>query len=169
MPTVSRAYVIHCPPLFPPGLLACPPSASPKIIPWISREDTSSQVPTAPSQSILAANATKRTPPRAQRCDRIPNSAIGSSRERIMADASAQYPAPSPATVADVMHPPVTTVVQNDHVAAAAYLMNRAHATTLIVTQAQTRKPFALNPRPPISHATPPPPTPTPAPLYHLL
>ena len=37
-----------------------------------------------------------------------------------MADASAQHPAPSPATVADIMHPPVTTVNQNDHVAAAA-------------------------------------------------
>jgi len=43
-------------------------------------------------------------------------------------------PAPHPATVADVMHPPVTTVNQNDHVAAAAYLMKRADATALIVT-----------------------------------
>ena len=38
-----------------------------------------------------------------------------------MADASAQHPAPLPATVADVMHPLATTAEQNDHVAAAAY------------------------------------------------
>jgi CBS domain-containing protein len=42
-----------------------------------------------------------------------------------MVNASAQQPAPSAATVADIMHPPVTTVEQNDHVAAAAYLMKR--------------------------------------------
>jgi CBS-domain-containing membrane protein len=40
-----------------------------------------------------------------------------------MTDASEQHPAPLPATVADVMHPPVTAVNQNDHVAAAAYLV----------------------------------------------
>jgi CBS domain-containing protein len=55
-----------------------------------------------------------------------------------MADASAQHPAPPPATVADIMQPPVTTVEQNDHAAAAAYLMKRAGATALIVTQMQT-------------------------------
>ena len=42
-----------------------------------------------------------------------------------MAEAPAQHPAPLPATVADVMQPPVTTVNQNDHAAAAAYLMKR--------------------------------------------
>ena len=55
-----------------------------------------------------------------------------------MADIPAQRPAPLPATVADIMQPPVTTVEQNDHVAAAAYLMKRANATALIVTQAHT-------------------------------
>ena len=55
-----------------------------------------------------------------------------------------QHPAPSPATVADVMHPPVTTVDQNDHLAAAAYLMKRADATALIVTQAQTGEPIGI-------------------------
>ena len=53
-----------------------------------------------------------------------------------MTDVSAQHPA----TVSDVMHPPVTTVNQNDHVAAAAYLMKRADATALIVTQAAERR-----------------------------
>ena len=54
-----------------------------------------------------------------------------------MTDAPAQHPVPLPTSVADVMHPPVTTVNQNDHVAAAAYLMKRAGTTALIVTQAQ--------------------------------
>jgi CBS domain-containing protein len=61
-----------------------------------------------------------------------------------MADASALHPAPPPATVADVMQPPVTSVEQNDHVAAAAYLMKRANATALIVTQAQTGRPIGI-------------------------
>ena len=61
-----------------------------------------------------------------------------------MADAPAQDSAPPPATVADVMQPPLTTVEQNDHVAAAAYLMKRANATALIVTQAQTSQPIGI-------------------------
>jgi CBS domain-containing protein len=61
-----------------------------------------------------------------------------------MADAPAEHPAPAPATVADVMQPPVTTVEQNDHLAAAAYLMKRANATALIVTQAQTGQPIGI-------------------------
>ena len=61
-----------------------------------------------------------------------------------MADAPAQHPAPPPATVADVMQPPVTTVEQSAHVAAAAYLMKRANATALIVTQAQTGQPIGI-------------------------
>jgi signal-transduction protein with cAMP-binding, CBS, and nucleotidyltransferase domain len=60
-----------------------------------------------------------------------------------MADASAQHSASSPATVADVMHPPVTTVEQNDHVA----------ATALIVTQAQTGEPIGIITEADISHA----------------
>src|ERR1700733_8979574 len=78
------------------------------------------------------------------------------SEEQIMADASAQYPAPPPATVAttvaDVMHPPVTTVEQNDHVAGAAYLMKRAGATALVVTQAETREPVGILTEADISH-----------------
>jgi CBS domain-containing protein len=42
------------------------------------------------------------------------------------------------------MQPPVTMVDQNDHVAAAAYLMKRADATALIVTQAQTGRPIGI-------------------------
>jgi CBS domain-containing protein len=69
---------------------------------------------------------------------------IGSPKEQIMADSQAQDWAPPPATVADVMQPPVTSVEQNDHVAAAAYLMKRANATALIVTQAQTGRPIGI-------------------------
>ena len=61
-----------------------------------------------------------------------------------MADAPAQDSAPPPATVVDVMQPPVTTVEQNDHVAAAAYLMKRANATALIVTQVQAGPPVGI-------------------------
>ena len=61
-----------------------------------------------------------------------------------MAEVPAEHPAPRPATVADLMQPPVTTVEQNDHVAAAAYVMKRANATALIVTQAQTGQPVGI-------------------------
>ena len=70
-----------------------------------------------------------------------------------MADASAQHSAPPPATVADVMRPPVTMIEQNDHLAAAAYLMKRADATALIVTQAQTGQPIGIITEADISHA----------------
>ena len=70
-----------------------------------------------------------------------------------MADASAQHPAPLPATVADVMHPLATTAEQNDHVAAAAYLMKRADATALIVKQAHTGEPIGIITEADISHA----------------
>jgi CBS domain-containing protein len=61
-----------------------------------------------------------------------------------MADAPVQHSAPSPATVADVMQPPVTTIERNDHVAAAAYVMKRANATALVVTQALTGEPVGI-------------------------
>ena len=61
-----------------------------------------------------------------------------------MANPSAQHSAPPPATVADIMRPPVTTVEQNDHVGAAAYVMKRADATALIVTQGQTGRPIGI-------------------------
>ena len=38
----------------------------------------------------------------------------------------------------------MTTVEQNDHAAAAAYLMKRADATALIVTQMQTGQPIGI-------------------------
>jgi CBS domain-containing protein len=48
------------------------------------------------------------------------------------------------ATVADVMRPPLTTVGQYDHVAAAEYLMKHTGTTALIVTDAQTGQPAGI-------------------------
>jgi hypothetical protein len=60
------------------------------------------------------------------------NSTIESLREHIMTDAFApqsfQAP-PAPATVANVMRPPLTTAEQAAYVATAAYLMKHAGAT----------------------------------------
>ena len=43
-----------------------------------------------------------------------------------------------PAIVADVMRPPLTTTNQDDHAAAAAYLMKHAGASVLMVLHAHT-------------------------------
>jgi len=51
------------------------------------------------------------------------------------------------------MRPPVTMIEQNDHLAAAAYLMKRADATALVVTQAQTGQPVGIITEADISHA----------------
>jgi CBS domain-containing protein len=66
--------------------------------------------------------------------------------EQIMTEAAAQQPSqpPAPATVADVMHPAVTTVEQGDHVAAAAYLMKHAGATALMVVDPQSSQPRGI-------------------------
>ena len=48
------------------------------------------------------------------------------------------------ATIADIMWPPVTTVGQHDHVAAAAYLMKHAGTTALLVLDAQTGQPVGI-------------------------
>ena len=61
-----------------------------------------------------------------------------------MADGLAQDSALPLAMVAGVMQPPVTTVEQTAHLGAAAYLMKRANATALIVTQAQTGQPIGI-------------------------
>ena len=56
---------------------------------------------------------------------------------------SEQTSAAAPATAADIMRPPLTTVEQADHIAAAAYLMKRAGTTALMVLDAQTGQPPA--------------------------
>jgi len=57
------------------------------------------------------------------------------------------------ATVADVMRPPLTTVNQHDHVAAAAYLMKHAGTTALIVVDAQTGQPAGIITEADVAHA----------------
>ena len=56
----------------------------------------------------------------------------------VSAHNSPVHPPPAAATVADVMRPPVTTVNQHDHVAAAAYLMRHIAETALMVIDART-------------------------------
>jgi signal-transduction protein with cAMP-binding, CBS, and nucleotidyltransferase domain len=71
-----------------------------------------------------------------------------------MAEASEQQsPVPIPATVADVMRPPVTTVGQYDHAAAAAYLMKHAGVSALVVLDSQTDMPTGIVTEADIAHA----------------
>lgn len=68
------------------------------------------------------------------------------SRRMIMTDALSQQPPqpPTPAIVADVMRPPLTTADQHDHAAAAAYLMKHAGASALMVLDAHTAQPIGI-------------------------
>ena len=77
--------------------------------------------------------------------------------EQVMIGVSAQKspgrPRAAAATVADVMRPPLTTVGQHDHLAAAAYLMKHAATTALIVTDAQTGQPAGIITEADVAHA----------------
>jgi CBS domain-containing protein len=59
----------------------------------------------------------------------------------------------APATAADLMRPPLTTVEQQDHVAAAAYLMRHAGTTALMVLAPQTGQPVGIITEADIAHA----------------
>jgi CBS domain-containing protein len=77
--------------------------------------------------------------------------------EQIMTGVSAQKSSfdlrADAATVADVIRPPLTTVNQHDHVAAAAYLMKHAGTTALIVADAQTSQPVGIITEGDVAHA----------------
>ena len=77
--------------------------------------------------------------------------------EQITTGVSAQKPSFHPraaaATVADVMRPPLTTVSQHDHVAAAAHLMKHAGTTALMVVDAQTGHPAGIITETDVAHA----------------
>ena len=77
--------------------------------------------------------------------------------EQVMTSVSTQKPPFQPqaaaATAADVMQPPLTTVNQHDHVAAAAYLMKHADATSLMVMDAQNGQPAGIITEADITHA----------------
>jgi len=66
-----------------------------------------------------------------------------------------QQPAqpPTPAIVADVMRPPLTTANQDDHAAAAAYIMKHAGASALMVLHAHTGQPIGIITEKDIAHA----------------
>jgi len=57
---------------------------------------------------------------------------------------SSSHPRAATATVTKVTRPPLTTVGQYDHVAAAAYLMKHAGTTALTVVNAQTGQPAGI-------------------------
>ena len=59
----------------------------------------------------------------------------------------------APATAGDIMRPPLTTVEQNDHVAAAAYLMKHAGATAVTVLDPRTSQPAGIITEADIAHA----------------
>jgi CBS domain-containing protein len=75
--------------------------------------------------------------------------------KQITTTAPAHKPPPHPrtATVADIMRPPLTTVKQHDHAAAAAYLMKHTGTTALIVTDTQTGQPAGIITDTDIAHA----------------
>jgi signal-transduction protein with cAMP-binding, CBS, and nucleotidyltransferase domain len=76
--------------------------------------------------------------------------------EQVMTGVSAQKSSPrlrAAATVADVMRPPLATVKQHDHVAAAAYLMKHAGTTALIVADAQSGQPVGIITEADVAHA----------------
>jgi len=60
---------------------------------------------------------------------------------------------PAPTAVADIMQPPLTTVERYDHVAAAAYLMRHAGATSLMVLDASTDRLIGIVTEADVAHA----------------
>ena len=63
------------------------------------------------------------------------------------------HPPPAIVTVAGILRPPLTTVGQHDHLAAATYLMKHAGTTALIVADAQTGQPAGIITETDIIHA----------------
>ena len=59
----------------------------------------------------------------------------------------------APATAGDIMRPPLTTVEQADHVAAAAYLMKHAGTTALTVLDPRTGQPAGIITEADVAHA----------------
>ena len=66
---------------------------------------------------------------------------------------SSAHPRAAAATIAGILRPPLTTVGQHDHVAAATYLMKHAGTTALIVADAQTGQPAGIITETEITHA----------------
>jgi len=62
----------------------------------------------------------------------------------VPAQESSPHPRPAAATVTDLMQPPLTTVGQHDHAAAAAYLMKHAGTTALMVVDSRAGQPTGI-------------------------
>ena len=77
--------------------------------------------------------------------------------EQLMTGVPAQKspfdPPEAATTVADVMRPPLTTVNQHDHLAAAAYLMKHAGTTALLVVDAHSGQPTGIITETDVAHA----------------
>jgi CBS domain-containing protein len=76
--------------------------------------------------------------------------------EQTMTEASAgqaAQPSPGQASITGLMRPPLTTVGQTDHAAAAAYLMKHAGTTALVVLNHQTGQPVGIITEADIAHA----------------
>ena len=77
--------------------------------------------------------------------------------EQLMTGVPAQKspfdPPEAATTVADVMRPPLTTVNQHDHLAAAAYLMKHTGTTALLVVDAHSGQPAGIITETDITHA----------------
>src|SRR6202035_2062281 len=77
----------------------------------------------------------------------------GSQRRAEVEQMPKQTNVAAPATAADLMRPPLTTVEQQAHVAAAAYLMKHAGTTALIVMDPQTGQPVGILTEADVAHA----------------
>src|SRR5467141_1595372 len=77
----------------------------------------------------------------------------GSQRKAEAEQMSEQTTVAAPATAADVMRPPLTTVEQQGHVAAAASRMKHAGTTALMVLDTQTDQPIGIITEADIAHA----------------
>jgi CBS domain-containing protein len=71
----------------------------------------------------------------------------------VPAQKSPVHPRAGAATVADIMRPPLATVTQYDHVAAAAYLMKHTGTTALMVVDAQAGQPAGIITEADVAHA----------------
>jgi IMP dehydrogenase len=78
---------------------------------------------------------------------------MGQIMTAVSTQKSSFHPRAAAATVADIMRPPLTTVNQHDHVAAAAYLMKHAGTTALIVADTQTGQPAGIITETDVAHA----------------
>lgn len=64
------------------------------------------------------------------------------------------HPPAAPATVTDLLQPPLTTTGQDDHLAAATYLMKHTSTTALLVTDTHTGQPAGIITQADITRAT---------------